>query len=265
MHADSENRQLNAYVDGELDLATHLRFEERLKLDADLRREVEAVQQLSQSLRSEADYHAAPDALRRRIAVLAGVRAAAAGDARPQWQARWRRTLATWLALRPLATGVVLATVATIAVNALMLRAGDDERLQQELVASHVRATMAQRSIDVASSDQHTVKPWFATQLDYSPPVRPLDVPGTSILGGRVDYVEGRRVAVIVYQHGKHLVDHYIWPTRQGDAPVKVAVVNGIRIAQWTRSGMAHRLVSDLDPHELQLIVQACRREEGKG
>jgi len=265
MHAESERLQVNAYVDGEMDLAAQLRFEERLRLDGELRSRVDDLQRLSATLRTQAEYHRAPADLRARVAALARRGSAATPAARRRWPARLGAAVAGWLGLRPLVASLALATFATVTVNVLLLRAGEDERLQQELVASHVRATMAQRSIDVASSDQHTVKPWFATQLDYSPPVRPLDAPGTTILGGRVDYVNGRRVAVIVYQHGKHLVDHYIWPTKQSDGAVKVTTVNGIRIAQWSRGGMAHQLVSDLNPDEMELIVQACRRQEERG
>lgn len=265
MRADADHRQVNAYVDGEMDLASHLRFEERLKLDAGLRGQVESLRQLSQSLHKGADYHPAPDALRARMAAIAQTQALPQPGRLPPSRNRLRARLGEWLAWRPLVAGMALATFAAVSVTAVLLRVGAEGRLRQELVASHVRATMAQRSIDVASSDQHTVKPWFATQLDYSPPVLPLDVPGASILGGRVDYVDGRRVAVIVYQQGKHVVDHYIWPTREGEEPVKVTVVNGIRIAQWSRAGMAHRLVSDLNPEELQMLVQACRRQDGKG
>ncbi|MEJ8837465.1 anti-sigma factor family protein [Ramlibacter sp. AN1133] len=265
MRADTETLQVNAYVDAEMDLASQLRFEERLRLDAGLRAQVQDLRGQSEALREGAQYHVAPAHLRALVSGLAKVPPAPGASGPRPWRARVRAVGADWFAIRPLATGLAVASIVAAMVNPVLLRSSDAERLQRELVASHVRATMAQRSIDVASSDQHTVKPWFATQLDYSPPVRPLEVPGTVILGGRVDYVDGRRVAVIVYQHGRHLVDHYIWPTRQADDTVKVTVVDGIRIAQWSRGGMAHKLVSDMDPEELRVIVQACRQQEEKG
>lgn len=263
MHRDPDRQQANAYVDGELDLQSQLAFEQRLDADGPLRAHVQELQGLSQSLRGAADYHQAPEELRARVAALA----AKATTVQVPVRARGRRTAAIlrWLDWRPLVPALALATVGAIAVNLLLSQAGDDERLQRELIASHVRATMTQRPIDVASSDQHTVKPWFATQLDYSPPVRALDLPGVAIVGGRVDYVDGRRVAVIVYRQGRHVVDHYIWPTRQGDSAPRLSVVDGIRIAQWTRGGMAHKLVSDQTPQELQAMVDACRRAEEGG
>jgi anti-sigma factor RsiW len=137
-----------------------------------------------------------------------------------------------------------------------------DARVREDLVASHVRATRMLRPVQLASSEQSAVRPWFVRELGFSPPVRPLDVPGIAILGGRVDTVDDRRVAVIVYQRGEHRVDHYVWPTAAADTAAQVSVMDGFRVAQWTRGGMAHRLVSDLGEQELQVIVEACYQEE---
>jgi anti-sigma factor RsiW len=84
-------------------------------------------------------------------------------------------------------------------------------------------------------------------------------VPGSVFLGARVDYLDGRRVAVLVYKQGQHLVDHYIWPADAADRTPQVTTVKGFRIAQWTQGGMAHRVVSDVNAAELDAIVQDCR------
>ena len=244
MRADQEARELHAYVDGEMDLAAQLAFEERLSADAQLREQVARLRRLSDSVRRHARYHAAPVEL---------LRLAPASRAAPA-PSRWR----SWPTLVPV---LAFAALAAVVVDVGVLHNRDAQREREELVASHVRATLTQRPIDVASSDQHTVKPWFATQLDFSPPVGVPPGTGAELLGGRVDYIDGRKVAVLVYREGKHTVDHFMWPAEQSASAVSVTVLRGFRVAQWTAGGMAHRLVSDLNEEEFARLVRACRQQ----
>ena len=85
-------------------------------------------------------------------------------------------------------------------------------------------------------------------------------VPGVVFVGGRVDYLDGRRVAVLVYQQGRHTVDHYIWPADAADRAPHVTMLKGFRVAEWTQGGMAHRLVTDLNETELEAIIKDCRK-----
>lgn len=254
-------RQLNAFVDGELDLAAQLELEARLKEDAALRAQVERLRNLREAVRGRADYHAAPDALRQRIGALIATQAAdhtTAAAARPavvEPASGIKAALGRWFAWRPLVPALGLAAAAVFATNLLLLPARQDERIEQEVIASHVRATLAQRMIDVESSDHHTVKPWLSSRLDFSPPVfEPADS-ASALLGGRVDYVDGRAVAALVYRHKKHVVESYVWPASKSQAPVKFAEEKGFHLAHWSRGGMAHWVISDLNPQEFSALV----------
>jgi anti-sigma factor RsiW len=129
------------------------------------------------------------------------------------------------------------------------MRPGEDERLAAEVLASHVRATLAGRSYDIASSDQHTVKPWLSARLAFSPPVADLSAHGFELTGGRVDYVGGQRVAVLAYKRRQHLIDVFVWPG-EGQPGQKLAR-DGFNIERFAKNGMNFWLVSDLNRNEL--------------
>jgi anti-sigma factor RsiW len=256
-------RQLNAFVDGELDLAAQLELEARLKEDAALRSQVERLRSLREAVRSRADYHAAPDALRRRIGAMVAAqtaeRVSADASARPavvEPASGVKAVLERWFAWRPLVPALGLAAAVIFATNLVLLPARQDERIEQEVIASHVRATLAQRMIDVESSDHHTVKPWLSSRLDFSPPVYEPADRASALLGGRVDYIDGRPVATLVYRHQGHVVESYVWPSSQTRAAVKQDEARGFHLAHWSRGGMAHWVISDLNAAEFSGLVK---------
>lgn len=239
--------QLNAFVDGELDLGAQLEMEARLREDPALRMQAQRLRELRQAVRDRAAYHAAPAGLHQRMQAMVAPSAAAA-PARPSRH---------WFAW-PAWAGAAAATAAAllIGLNTVVLPVREQQRIAEDVVASHVRATLGQRSVDVASSDLHTVKPWLSSRLDFSPPVpRPGDA-GTALLGGRVDYVDGRPVAALAWRRGAHEADEFVWPQAGPDQGLAMSSARGFHIARWTRDGMVHWLISDLNRDELAQVAR---------
>lgn len=242
MSTDIDARQLNAFVDGELALAEQLALEARLATDPALQSRVEALRALRDAVRERADYHALPADLWADVAAAVPV-------ARPPAGRRW-------LAWRPIAWTLTPAMLLVALVLGVLQPVWRDARLQDEVIAGHVRATLSQRLVDVASSDQHTVKPWLSSRLDYSPPVHEPALPGVEFLGGRVDYLDGRPVAALVYRERRHLVDVFVWPTGAADSAPRMTSERGFQVARWSQRGMAHWAVSDLNGEELASLVR---------
>ena len=249
-----EPQQLNAFVDGELDLLAQREIEDRLQHDDALRDEVQALRQLRQSVRDHADYHVAPDAFRRRIEALVPVAAAM-----PSRLSVGRGSLQHWLDWRPML--VAFAAMALLVVTLMQTgwRPGDGDRLGQQVIASHVRSTLGLHLVDIASSDHHTVKPWLSSKLDFSPPVQEALLPGSVFLGGRVDYLDSRPVAALVYRQGAHVVSSFMWPTARpaADDAVVFSTDKGFQMAHWSRSGLTHWVISDVESETFAAIVRS--------
>jgi anti-sigma factor RsiW len=122
--------------------------------------------------------------------------------------------------------------------------------LSQELVAAHVRSLLVNHLTDVASSDQHTVKPWFLGKLDFAPPVASLEQKGFPLIGGRLDYASGRVVPALVYKRQGHAINLFVWPA--GKPGPATENLDGYHIVSWTQGGFTYAAVSDLNLEELR-------------
>lgn len=238
MTGEEALRLLHAYVDGELDPAKTLELEAHLAENPSARAACERLRGMSSAIRDQADYHAAPAAFARRLRA----------SVPPEPEAKARRfALPRWLPSVAAFAGVaVLAWVAAT----LVMRPGEEDRLATEVLASHVRATLTGRSYDIASSDQHTVKPWLSARLTFSPPVADLSAQGFELTGGRLDYVGGQRVAVLAYKRRQHLIDVFVWPSEAKRTDLKLTR-EGFNIERFAKDNMDFWLVSDLNRNEL--------------
>jgi anti-sigma factor RsiW len=266
MRPPTEAERLGAFVDGELELAAHLEIEAQAAQDDALRARIDELRRVREAARDGTTYHAAPASLRARIERLAQADAPPAAQPAPR-RAEPRRTtllgaIVGWLEWRPLVAAVVTIGALAVALDLAWVRMVNADREVDDVVASHVRATLGQRLVDVAASDHHTVKPWLSSHLDYSPPVVEPTLPGSSLVGGRVDYLEGRPVAALVYRQGAHVVTSFLWPTQGSDREPAYARRRGFETAHWVQSGMEHWLVSDLNAEEFRTLVGALHQGE---
>lgn len=230
---------VDAYVDGELSAGESVEFERALEICPECAKRLEAARAMRRLLR-ELPADPAPDLLRARVERELRPAARAVGNYR-------------WLAM---AASLVVA----IGVGWLggTLTGGRDS---DDLVATYLRVAMSEHAVDVASSDRHTVKPWFAGRIDYSPPVHDLTASGFPLNGGRVDIVEGRKVAVLVYQRNQHKVVLSLWPSASGgNVTAKVTQRDGFALAQWRRAGFELRAVSDLATADMASFASAVDR-----
>src|SRR5262249_36760272 len=138
---------------------------------------------------------------------------------------------------------------------------GRGDREADQLVAGYLRVAMSDHAVDVASSDRHTVKPWFAGRIDYAPPVHDLTVVGFPLVGGRLDVVDGRKVAVLVYQRNQHKFALILWPAAAAaNSPARVSQRDGFAVAEWRHGGFELRAVSDVTPAEMTSFAVALDR-----
>jgi anti-sigma factor RsiW len=160
------------------------------------------------------------------------------------------------------------ATAAGIVVMAGVLLAQalawrDDRRIADQVVASHVRSLQVEHLTDKPSSDRHEVKPWFRDKLDYSPPVPDLTRQGFTLTGGRLDYLDERPVASLVYHRRKHAINVFVWPAKgAAERPARTMSRQGYHLISWERGGMAYWVISDLNAQELAEFAEALRAAE---
>ena len=252
---------IQADVDGELNPADAARVGVHVAHCAACAETQERLLALSARLRREAPRYPASDALR--AAVQAQIAAAAApamagADRRPSPVRKpWLR-LPNLRARYGTSFGAGFALAACLALALILPQEGSN--LADAVVTDHIRALQPGHLMDVVSTDQHTVKPWFDGRLDFAPPVKDLAAEGFPLAGGRLDYLAGRPVAALVYHHRQHVIDLFVWPAEGSPDREPVADDrNGYNVLRWTEGKMAFWAVSDLNAQELADFVRRWR------
>ncbi len=228
-------RLLDAYVDNELDLRGALEVEEHLARCPACGAEEKSLRDLQETARANLTRYPMP----------------------PELEARLRAVLRAGEPAAPAASGRAAAPT-----PAAFWPQPSEASVADAVVAAHVRSLLANHLTDVASSDQHTVKPWFQGKLDYSVSVTDWAAEGFLLVGGRLDYVENTPAASLVYRRAQHVVNLFVWPSKRGgDEPVQRISRRGYNAYCWAKDGMHYWAVSDLNEAELQKFVELVRRQ----
>jgi anti-sigma factor RsiW len=240
---------VHAYLDGELDPANALEVERRLAADPTLAAERARIEALRQVIAEKLPREAPPPGLMRRIET-------AIGAAPTRLSARRLASHPTW---RALAASVLLALFVGSGSTWLALRPQANRGTADLLVASHLRALMAPQPIDVASSDQHTVKPWFNGKIPESPRVVDLSAEGFPLVGGRIDVIGRVPVPTLVYRTRQHLISLTALPASLASSSAGKNAIAGYNTVTWTDNGLSYWAVSDLNAPELENFAKAFR------
>ena len=272
MNCEETTRLMDGYLDGELDPITSQRIEQHLQDCRNCDQAYEAHGSLIRAIGNATPYYKAPAELRQRIRSSlweeiaerpTGNVARGAQPPVPRRQPEPRTILLgtswNWLAL---AAAIAFAAIVAWNLVPRLQRPGADQFLATQLIGSHVRSLMANHLFDVASSDQHTVKPWLDAKLDFAPAVADLSKEGFPLLGGRLDYLENRAVAALVYQRRKHFINLFVWPAESNTTGAeKTMSRQGYQLLHWTDSDFNYWAVSDVGESDLQTFKQLFEKQ----
>lgn len=226
------------YLDGELPAGESVRFEAALDVCPECKAKLVRLQSLRVQIR-ELPTARAPDLLRARIE-----RELRVDTPVPR----------VWPRRTALAASLLLAVGAGWLGGRFVGQEGSRET--DELIAGYLRIGLGDRPVDVASSDSHTVKPWFAGRIDYAPPVYDLTSAGFPLLGGRVEVLDRRRIAVLVYRRNQHRIALSLWPaTTSGDTAPEVSERDGFALARWRHGGFEMRAIGDIAPKDMGVFA----------
>jgi len=252
MNHDEAAKLLGPYRDGELDLATCLKLEEHLAGCSVCQQKLTQENELVDLVQMETPRFTASPFFKTRL--QAALRAEKASATPVPW---WKHLSLPWAY-----SGLAGAAAAVMLLAAgFFWTSGGIPDIDQEAVANHIRSLQVSHLMDVVSTDQHTVKPWFAGKLPYSPPVVDLTASGYPLIGGRLDVLDHRYVAAIIYQRRKHYINLFIWPSDTQSLQSKLYHVNTYNALGWTKSGMNYLAVSELGEKELQEFTQLIQAQ----
>ncbi|PIT05150.1 membrane protein [Bradyrhizobium nitroreducens] len=241
MTCDEARIMLHALLDGELDAGHAREVEAHIADCADCAAEFAAQRQMQRVLADTNLRYAAPASLRNKIEASL-----------PKAQTPPSRRSV----LRGFAMGSAVSALAATGIVALVLRQDDQQRILSEVVSAHLRSLQAGHLIDVLSTDQHTVKPWFNGKLDVAPPVIDLTAQGFTLVGGRLDYIDARAIGAVVYKRRQHVINLFVAQTSSTEhRPPKTQTMQGFNCRRWGERGLNFWAVSDIGGDELAEFV----------
>ncbi|HEY6263475.1 MAG TPA: anti-sigma factor [Candidatus Acidoferrum sp.] len=247
MGCDYTRTALHGYLDGELDATRAAEFERHLEGCRECANTLGAEESLRSSMQRSGLYEHAPISLRKKIrAGLDAATAPAIASRIPVW--RWFVVAAAIL---------IVSSVSWFAWNRTQNSASSSPFTAAELIDAHVRSLQPGHLTDVASTDQHTVKPWFDGKLAFVPPVKDFADEGFPLVGGRLDVLGGQNVAALVYSRRKHIINVFVLPTKEPDTPIhQPGLRQGYQWRHWRRQGMEYCAVSDVSDSDLYELAQ---------
>lgn len=250
MECDAARPRLEAYLDGELGEPDRAALREHIAGCAECGPEMAALERLRRGVREAAPAYRAPAALRAQIRTA--LRREGGGAPSPA-------RVPGWLAF---AASLLLAVALGSGGTWLIAGQRQEDRVADEVIDSHLRSLLAGHLTDVASSDKHTVKPWFAGRTDLSPPGIDLAAQGFPLVGGRLDLIAGKPVPALVYRAGKHVINVFVLPSRPGDRGVTLSR-GGYTLHHWTAGDLGYWAVSDAASDEFAKFERAFRAATG--
>jgi anti-sigma factor RsiW len=267
MNCHEQPELLDGYVDRELDLSASLEIERHLQTCPACRRRAENLQTLHEAFKSSNLSYRAPDSLARDLRRKLGAPRRfsfrfweRAGGETPSREDRdWLPTLTAW------AVSLVVVAVGAFWAGGIFRTSSTGADVNFEAASAHIRSLMASHLMDVASTDQHTVKPWFDGKLDFAPPVIDLASEGFPLAGGRLEYLQGRPAAALVYHRQKHLINVFVSKEPASETIAGETQSSGYNIISWPQGDLICRAVSDLNPVELGTFVKLWRQRAAIG
>jgi anti-sigma factor RsiW len=234
---------VEGYLDEELDTSVSAEVEAHLAACQNCFAAFERISEQRADIRSVCPYYAAPAELEQSIREALRQAAAERTEA-PDRNSPWR-----WVAI---AASVLLVVSLTWNLSQLVSHTPERDIIAHNVLSSHVRSLIGNHLLDVTSSDQHTVKPWFNGKLDFSPEVKDFASQGFPLTGGRIEYLSDRPVAALIYLRRQHVINVFTWPSTSSDSRESHFARNGYNVVQWSNASMTYWAVSDIPSAEVE-------------
>jgi mycothiol system anti-sigma-R factor len=247
MNCDEISQLLGAYLDDELEETLQPEVKKHLDECPDCRKEADGIANFSSFVRTTMPIYKAPAKLKAKI--RASLRKESGTESDRFFRLRW-----------PLIYAAAILVLGFILTSALRtFTPNKDQELIAQAIANHARSLMVDHLVDVTSSDQHVVRPWFTGKLDYSPPVADLAEEGYTLVGGRIDMLDKRPVAAIVYRHGNQVINVFVWPVETRKIDFDVRSDRGYNFCGWNQAGLNYFCISAGTADEIEKFEDEFR------